>query len=296
MIFDASKVIKMRTNVSAFLLTLSACVGALQYSQAALGQAQSKQLARGPMVASQNENEAPLLRGIENNSFENTPTQPNKTGDIKPEAGPGADSVMTPDLLLVNPSNKAGKTREPLQAFVGQSLTLKIERSDISLGNLQGIMVYIVNDTNRPLVLEGDSAQAVIDSGYYKCASLVTVQKSVLPINGGKAMAAGVFTKVLPAAATVGLDPTIKDVIQLKQPVRLRYGPDELRRLAEASRFGARILWPHEKTNGVVYFDPAVSLAGAKIEIPVETLFEPTDKTLLSGLLSTTASPVGGSP
>ena len=39
---------------------------------------------------------------------------------------PGADAVMTQDLLLINPQ-KDGKALEPLQFFVGQTLKLKVE-------------------------------------------------------------------------------------------------------------------------------------------------------------------------
>jgi hypothetical protein len=236
-------------------------------------------------VASSESESPPLLRGIESDTFTNKPTQPSKSTDSKPESAPGADAMMTPDWLFVSPTEQAGSKPPPLQAFVGQSLTLTLKHSDIVLDDLQGVSVLVVNDTNRPLVLDGDNARAIGASASYKCAPLVTVQKSVLPIRGGRAMAKGVFTKVLPAAATVGLEPTVKDAIRMKKPVRMRYGPDEMRRMAEASRFGSRIVWPHQKTNGIVYFDAGVPLSGVKIEIPVQTLFDPADKTLLSGLL-----------
>src|SRR5262249_33838575 len=140
-----------------------------------------------------------------------------------------------------------------------------------------------VNDTPRPLVIDGDTARALVDEKSYACATLEAIQKSILPSHGGKALTAGVFTKVIPAAATVGWAPTLKDIHTMKQPVRMRYGPDEVRRLAEESRFGERVLWPHQKTEGIVYFPAGTSLKGAKIEMPVHTLFDATDRTILTG-------------
>lgn len=273
----------MRTVPSLVFLTLSVYCSALQTVHPVWSETQAGQ--PNKQIVSSDTESPPLLRGIENDSFKNTPIQPNKASDGKPESAPGADAMMTPDLLFVNPGEKAGVKPEPLQAFVGQSLTIKVSSSDITLHGLKGIAVLVVNDTNRPLVIDGDNVEATAGSGKFKCAPLVAVQKSVLPVRNGKSMAVGVFTKVVPAAVTVGMEPTVKDVIRMKQPVRIRYGPDELRRMAEASRFGSRIVWPHQKTNGIVYFSTDVPLDGVKIEIPVQTLFDPSDKTLLSGLL-----------
>jgi hypothetical protein len=212
-----------------------------------------------------------------------TPIAPDAALNSKPEAIPGVDAVMTPDLLLVSPD--VGKDKEPpapLRAFVGNSVTLKAEPKEIDFDGLQGLSVIVTNDSGRPLLIDGDSAKIVVGDKTYNCASLTQLQKSVLPNRNGKAIAAGVFTKVIPTAVTVGLEPTILDAIRLKKPVRLRYGPDERRRLAEASRFGKRILWPHQKTDGVIYFKTAERLAGGKIEMPMHTLFDAADSASLT--------------
>jgi hypothetical protein len=112
---------------------------------------------------------------------------------------------------------------------------------------------------------------------------LVVLQKSVLPKHDAKTLTVEVFTKLLPAAVSVGLVPTLKDARQIHKPIRERYGPDERRRLIEASRFGKRILWPHQETKGVVYFEDIDNLSGCKIEIAVHTLFDIPDCTVISG-------------
>ena len=42
-----------------------------------------------------------------------------------------------------------------------------------------------------------------------------------------------------------------------------------------------RILWPHQKTQGILYFQTNVQLTGAKLQIPVQTLFDAPDSALL---------------
>jgi hypothetical protein len=236
------------------------------------------------LLASQSDREV-ILRGAENGSpSSNNSTQPLSGNDVKPEPIPGSDAVMTPELLLVSPASKEGAHPPlPLSAFVGQNLILKLERSDITLNGLQGVQISVVNDTSRPLVLDGDSARATVSGRSYPCTSLVALQKCVLPKHDAKDMAEGVFTKVIPTAVTVGAVPTVEDFNTIRKPIPLRYGPDERRRLAEASRFGRRILWPHQKTEGIVYFPGNDSLTGAAIELPVHTLFDKPDATSLSG-------------
>jgi hypothetical protein len=86
----------------------------------------------------------------------------------------------------------------------------------------------------------------------------------------------------LPAAVTVGAVPTISDIKNAKRPVLDRYGHDEERRSVEASRFGRRILWPHQKTQGIVFFETDDPLGSARIDIPATTLFDQKDTGILS--------------
>ncbi len=225
-----------------------------------------------------------LQPGDSASPFANKPIAPETTNETRPETAPGAESVMTPSLLLVSPLQKGTPAAtEPLKAFIGQSLILKVEDSNIIIGRMDGIMISVVNDTSRPLVLDGDNARVITGGQTYACAPLIALQKSVLPKHGAKTTAADVFTKLIPAAISVGWVPTIKDIKQIRKPIRERYGPDERRRLMEASRFGKRILWPHQQTKGVVYFQDVETLAGSKLEMSVHTLFDVPDCTIISG-------------
>lgn len=252
----------------------------------AFSQAKDARAPQAPTLLSQVDKGTILQGGDSTSPFTNKPISPEKGNEPSPETAPGADSVMTPSLLLVSPINKgSAQANEPLKAFIGQSLILKVEDSNINIGSMHGIMISVVNDTSRPLVLDGDNAKVTIDSQTVTCAPLIALQRSVLPKHDAKTMTAEVFTKLIPAALSVGLVPTIRDIKTIRKPIRERYGPDERRRLMEASRFGKRILWPHQQTKGVVYFQDIETIAGSKLEMSVHTLFDIPDCTIIGGVI-----------
>ncbi len=194
---------------------------------------------------------------------------------------PGADAMMTRDLLLVSP-DKGKQPPKPLQDFVGTSLTLTLGRSDVILDGLRGIVITVTNDSSRPLLIDGQDAKALVGGHTYTAASIKVVQKSVLPNNSAIAKICRLLVDTSLGGLTVGAVPTVKDFITMKKPISKRYGPDERRRIVEASRFGKRILWPHDKTSGILYFQTKDNFAGVKLQIPVNTLFDKPDSALLT--------------
>jgi hypothetical protein len=195
---------------------------------------------------------------------------------------PGADAMMTQDLLLVNP-NKSGQPPQPLQSFVGQTLKISVEHSRINFRKLAGVKITVFNDTNRPLVIDGKEAKAMVGTKTYQNVSLPVLQKKVLPSNSLEANAGRFVTDVVPATVSVGGTPTVEDYIRMEKPIRRRYGSDQRRRTTEAGRFGERILWPHQETQGILYFQTDEDLSQAKIQIPAHTLFDAPDKAILEG-------------
>jgi hypothetical protein len=211
-----------------------------------------------------------------------TPLPPSSSGMGGLEA-PGANALMTPDLLLVNPNNGEGSAPpQPLKAYIGTSVTLSVERYDIAFDRLSGILITVVNDTNRPLVVNGEHATAVAGGKTYPAARVAVLQQQIVPPHRGEQVLEDILRDVVPAAATVGAAPTIRDITIERKPVLDRYGPDETRRRVESTRFGRRVLWPHQKTRGILYFDTQDNLNHAKLEIPTSTLFDMTDAGSLS--------------
>jgi hypothetical protein len=192
---------------------------------------------------------------------------------------PTADAVMTPDMLLVSPKNADQKPAEPLKAYIGTTVALQVQRYDVDYDKLKGILVSVTNETNRPLVIDGNRAEASIAGKTTTAAPVTVLQQIVIPPHK---VLEDILTKLLPAAATVGAIPTYKDYMLNRKPINERYGADELRRRLEAARFGRRILWPQQKSTGVVFFDTAESLDGAALQIPAMTLYDLKDSGVLT--------------
>ena len=211
---------------------------------------------------------------------EGTTTLPAAQQPIAGFTAPGADAMMTPDMLLVNPSPGAHATPQPLKAFIGQYLKMSVVTADIQVDTLTGIKIIVVNETNRPLVIEGNIAKATVGGQTYTAVHVAQLQQAVLPTKMSAVDA--LLKKILPAALTIGVAPTVHDIKEMRRPVLGRYGPDEVRREVELSRFGKRILWPHQKTEGVVYFDTQDNLAKATVSAPATTLFDVQDTGLLT--------------
>jgi hypothetical protein len=197
-------------------------------------------------------------------------------------SAPGADAMMTPDLLLVKPTNRSKQAAEPLKAYINAGLTLQIDQRNISFEHLSGVQITVNNQTGRPLMVDGTKA-TVTNGGATLTAIPVTVlQKAVLPKTGLEHAMASIGTKIVPAAVTIGVVPAVKDEFKMRKPVLDRYGSDEQRREVESSRFGRRIIWPGQKTQGILYFQTEESLAGSHIQIPAATLFDTQDACVLS--------------
>jgi hypothetical protein len=226
---------------------------------------------------------------------EGTTVLPNSQAPATPMGGlgaPGSGALMNPDMLLVNPatSNNA-QAPPPLKAYIGATLILKAERYDISFDRLRGILINVVNETDRPLVINGEKANAIAGGETVAAAPVTALQKIVIPTKTAQQYMEDIFKKLIPAAATIGAIPAFKDFSKQRKPVLERYGKDEVRRRVESTRFGRRILWPKEQTRGVLYFDTDTDLDGARVEIPVSTLFDTSDAGTLVSTPQVSKSP-----
>jgi hypothetical protein len=181
-------------------------------------------------------------------------------------------------MLLINPtSGQAGTPAMPLTAYIGMTLKIDVNRQEIMFKDLHGLEITVSNETNKPLVIDGDNTTARVGDKSYKSAPLTTLQLAVNPEHGIGRAGVDMVKIVAPAAATIGAVPTIEDLYKYTKPPITRYGRDQERRVVESSRFGKRILWPHEKTQGIVYFETEDVLNNARVEIPVTTLFDTKD-------------------
>lgn len=192
----------------------------------------------------------------------------------------------TNGLLLdtTNPT-KVPKPPLPLTAVIS-NVILTTSPQEYLMGDFHGLKVHISNGTDRPLLFNGDKAVIKFDG---QCAAPITVgqlQDAVCPASTTKEQIIG----VLKVAVTVGLEPTIRDIKMEKGPILQRYGCDEKRREDEQSRFGQRILWPGDSSDGIVYFNTDRSLHGGTLELPISSLADLQDQSTLSGVSKITST------
>jgi hypothetical protein len=238
-----------------------------------------------PCLAESGEIKAPI------DTSGTTPVQqPQAKDSIGGLSAPGADEIMNSDFLMMQ-NEPGAKPPQPLSTFLGTDLTLDINREDISFAHLHGLMITIVNKTNRPLVIDGDKATALVSGANVRCVSVTVIQNAIIPARDLEHLLAFIGTHIAPAAISIGVIPTTRDIITDRKPVLDRYGYDEKRRRVEASRFGRRILWPNEKTQGIVFFQMQEPLTGARIEVPASTLFDAKDACMMVSQPGTTPSP-----
>lgn len=197
-------------------------------------------------------------------------------------SAPGADAMMTPDLLLVKPTDGSKQAAEPLKAYINAGLTMQVDQRNIAFEHLSGVQITVNNQTGRPLMVDGTKATVTTSGATLTAIPVTVLQKAVLPKTGLEHAIASIGTNIVPAAVTIGVVPTVKDEIKFRKPVLDRYGPDEQRREVESSRFGRRIIWPGQKTQGILYFQTEGSLVTSHIEIPAATLFDTQDACVLS--------------
>jgi hypothetical protein len=196
-----------------------------------------------------------------------------------PNSDPGkaVNAQMTQDLIIIKREEVApSTTRTPLST----SVKVKVENRQALPHDLYGITVNVTNEADRPVVIDGDNAKSVGVGESRACLSTSELEKQIAPSRGAKDLAR-VSKKVSLAAASIGLVPTARDYFKINGPLSARYGQDEKRRSAEISRLGRRIVFPHEHTEGIIFFDMKNLPAPERIELPVSALFETEDSSLI---------------
>jgi hypothetical protein len=165
----------------------------------------------------------------------------------------------------------------PLTNLLG-SLTVSSQTFEVYLKNLVGLELTVHNGTDRPLVVDAEKCIAELSEVKFHSVGAEQIDYAV---RHPHSLATGIELKaarITVAAVSIGAYQTITDFFVQAGPVLKRYGVDEKRREIEERAFGSRVVWPGETSSGIVYFPGDTSLRGAMLNIPVHSLFDPTDQ------------------
>ena len=201
------------------------------------------------------------------------------SGNVMFNSGSNSNSTLggATDILL-NTQGGEPTPKTPLATIAPEKLAVSIEPAQVALNNLRGIQIVVKNNTDRPVVINGDMASVMCGGQKMQAVSLAQIDVSTCPMVTPKEQR----KRFAEAALSVGWIPTIEDQKIQNGPILARYGCDESRRINEISHFGRRVLWPGDSTGGVLYFLTDQSLKGLTIQLPVNTLFVNTDGALLT--------------
>jgi hypothetical protein len=169
----------------------------------------------------------------------------------------------------------------PLGQLTG-SVQATIDPKPVLLYDLQGVVLSVLNNTNRPIVVDTDKAVAIVGGAAIPGASTGQIAKAACPEAAQPAAAKRGVRNVVLAAVTIGAVQLIRDARMQKGPILQRYGCDEARRQDEVETFGSKVVWPGTTGKGIVYFSTPATLHGATLTVPVRALYEPTDQVSIS--------------
>jgi hypothetical protein len=193
-----------------------------------------------------------------------------------------AASFNSQDPVTTIGSKPDSNKQLPLTSVIGADASMSIQPNEVMLGKMRGLVVEVRNNTDRPLLFDGDHATATISGSQYTATPVSSISDSVTPDRTKKQVFEADVKATVTATVTVGAVQAIEGVRTQAKPVLERYGADEVRRQDEIARFGKRIVWPGDNTRGTVYFSISKSLKGASVAMPVQSMFFPNDQTSLT--------------
>lgn len=149
-----------------------------------------------------------------------------------------------------------------------QDVAFKVDKQEVLKKPFVGLKLHVHNGSNSPIVFDGDRARFKAGNRVVEAISDAKLEAAVAPGFGvGKHQG----RKFIANVATVSFASMVGDETIERGPVLARFGSDEKRREANASRFGLRVLWPGDDTDGTVYFPSHNELGGGEVELPVVT-------------------------
>lgn len=213
------------------------------------------QTAQSP-ESTQSAQDAPLLRpAIDTNK----PVESVKTPLIK-----DSDSTATN-----TPLGREKRPAPPTQDELREQIRFTTTAAPVSREpDLIGIKVQVQNNSQSPLLFDGD--KAILHADGQNIPAINSVEKKITM----KQAFIRETNAAVVAGVTIGAYPTIRDMKNQKGPILKRYGTDEQRRENLSERFGKRILWPGDITEGVIFVHEGEKIAGASVEMPVGTFPE----------------------
>lgn len=183
---------------------------------------------------------------------------------------------------LLSPQAIEKHPHAPLNTVISGNLDVNLGSASVDTTGFRTIQLTVTNRTDRPIVLDGSSAVAIVGGARLNCAPMSKIEPKIpAPDNPAHKYLKDVRSSIS-AFATVGGLQTLEDKLNDMQEVRKHYGFDEARREELESRFGRRILFPGESTTGTLFLKTKQNLKNATVELPICSLGDKNDSASIS--------------
>jgi hypothetical protein len=207
----------------------------------------------------------------------------NAQADLRPPiTGTAKTSASTTDTT--NPP------KLPIAAIVNQQVDVEIFSASAPSKKLKALRVKVRNRSDSPLIFDGDRSFVTSQKGGQLIARCIS-QKQLdtigrPPTTFGQKFSADLKDTVT-AAASVGIVQTVKTVETETGPIEKRYEYDRERQVNEESRFGRRLIYPGDTTDGNIYFPTDVPLENALLQVPIKSFYDTAEATLSKPIRTT---------
>ncbi len=176
----------------------------------------------------------------------------------------------------------AASGQAPLKSVADSAIKIWAGPNDIVVKGKHGLRIKVTNNSDRPVLFDGEKASAKTLVTEYKCVDIDTFDelnmvpptfRSTLSADAGSAVA-----PKLPVATKSGK----LSLLDSNKSVLPSLDKDMQRKQSEQERFGQRILWPGDSSEGIILFPAEESLVGAVVSLPICSFFDSADQASVS--------------
>jgi len=287
------------------LLLVITSSGALGFLPGAIGQVSGGTPAADPGNFAGADGQSALLRGLKNGlpQPQATPSTLAPVPSTIQSPDPGSTPEMAPSSLSSPspPSSPASPTSasnglldpakpvaKPLSAIVGRDVDVRLVPGHTPSRRMKALHVTVHNRSDEPLVFEGDKSLICSrDTGSLeaRCLSQVDLDAVDRPAVTFKGKVASDVVASATAAVSVGVVQTVDTIRREYGPINKRYEYDQARRENEESRFGRRLLYPGDRSDGNIYFPAEATMHGKMLTIPVKSFYDGSTQSSISVLI-----------
>jgi hypothetical protein len=201
-----------------------------------------------------------------------------------PNIVPLSDRIPLP-MPAFGKSNPLLSTEEqpiaPLSSLAPGSIEVSAKGAESKLKGLTALTISVKNNTDRPLVFNGDGTVATVGGEQLKAQPTASINDRIAQPDNPHGYTRRSIENTITATVTIGAVQTAEGEMIRRGPLASRYGFDNIRRQERQARFAERILWPGDSTEGVVWFKSDKPLSGATLQLPVADYYNKKDTTTL---------------